>query len=107
MARVWESVTPFIPTRHPKVRGGVEVDSIVDQIRQQCLATVGCAPLEVLPFGERDRWARFRRHRRRGGGRRGVDRALGVRLVFDSPVRGPIALGYGSHFGLGLFAAVE
>ncbi len=106
-ARVWESVTPFVPIRHPKMRRGVEVDSLVDQIRQQCLATVGAVPTDVLPFGERDHWLRFRRRRRHGGGRRGVDRAIGARLVFESPVCGPVALGYGSHFGLGLFAAVE
>lgn len=26
---------------------------------------------------------------------------------FRNPVRGPIALGYGAHYGLGLFAAVN
>ena len=26
-----------------------------------------------------------------------------IRLEFDEPIYGPIALGYGSHFGLGLF----
>jgi CRISPR-associated protein Csb2 len=30
----------------------------------------------------------------------------GVRLVFDQPQSGPISLGYGSHFGLGLFEAL-
>jgi CRISPR-associated protein Csb2 len=29
--------------------------------------------------------------------------AFGARLVFKQPVRGPIALGHGAHFGLGLF----
>jgi CRISPR-associated protein Csb2 len=28
---------------------------------------------------------------------------LSLRLTFEQPVRGPIALGFGSHFGLGLF----
>jgi CRISPR-associated protein Csb2 len=26
-----------------------------------------------------------------------------VRLTFSEPVQGPICLGYGGHFGLGLF----
>jgi CRISPR-associated protein Csb2 len=30
-----------------------------------------------------------------------------VSLTFERPVRGPIALGYGAHFGLGVFAAVS
>jgi len=33
-------------------------------------------------------------------------RGFAVRLLFDDPVPGPIALGYGCHFGLGLFAAL-
>lgn len=32
---------------------------------------------------------------------------LGVTLTFAKPASGPIAIGYGSHFGLGLFTAVE
>ena len=35
-----------------------------------------------------------------------VDAAIAVVLTFDEPVRGPLSLGYGSHFGLGLFSAV-
>jgi CRISPR-associated protein Csb2 len=31
--------------------------------------------------------------------------AFGLRLQFDVEVSGPVAIGYGSHFGLGLFAA--
>ncbi|WP_437327115.1 hypothetical protein [Sorangium sp. So ce381] len=30
--------------------------------------------------------------------------SLGLRLTFAEPVRGPIALGYASHFGLGATA---
>jgi CRISPR-associated protein Csb2 len=30
-----------------------------------------------------------------------------LRLTFPEPVSGPIALGFGSHFGLGLFRAVD
>jgi len=36
-----------------------------------------------------------------------VDAGFAVRLTFDAPVRGPIALGYGSHFGLGLFVVTD
>lgn len=104
---VWESVTPFVPTRHPKTVRGVEVDSIADQITRNCEQLVGVAPQSVSPVGNMASWARFRRRRRDGGGSRGPDRAFGARLVFDRPVRGPIALGYGAHFGLGLFAAIN
>lgn len=106
-SRVWESVTPFVPTRHPKYVRGAEVDGIEDQIRTACKRMLGVAPAEVVPVGSRSEWAQFRRRRTQGGGRKGPDRAVGARLVFERPVEGPIALGYGCHFGLGLFAAVE
>lgn len=50
------------------------------------------------------RWRHFRRERQKEG--RQAPRqalALGLRLSFAEDVRGPIALGYGSHFGLGQF----
>ena len=34
------------------------------------------------------------------------DFGYAVRLTFATPISGPLALGYASHFGLGLFAAV-
>ncbi|XXX77640.1 hypothetical protein WMF30_02530 [Sorangium sp. So ce134] len=33
-----------------------------------------------------------------------VSTSLGLRLTFAEPVRGPIAVGYASHFGLGTMA---
>lgn len=101
----WESVTPFVPTRHPKTVRGDNVDDVRSQVSRGCVQLGLPEPLRVEPLdGE---WHRFRRRRRDGRGRRGPDRAYGVRLVFGEAVRGPIALGYGAHFGLGLFAAVE
>jgi CRISPR-associated protein Csb2 len=106
--RVWESLTPFVPTRHPKTVRGVEVDGIPDQLRRACEQFLGgVSPKSVSSIGDRASWSRFRRRRLSGGGRRGPDWAFGVRLVFDEPVQGPIALGYGAHFGLGLFVGVE
>lgn len=106
-SRVWESVTPFVPTRHPKVVRGALTDSVEDQIRRACEHLLGIAPSTVEPFAGKGDWHRFRRRRPEGGGSRGPDRAFGARLVFDEPVSGPIALGYGAHVGLGVFAAAE
>jgi CRISPR-associated protein Csb2 len=36
-----------------------------------------------------------------------VDAGFAVRLAFGDLLTGPLALGYGCHFGLGLFAALE
>lgn len=105
-ARVWESITPFVPTRHPKTVRGTIVDSIEDQIRHSCEQLTGFAPTHVRPLGNAFDWMMFRRRRTLGTGKRGPDRAFGATLVFPIPVAGPIAIGYGSHFGLGLFRAV-
>jgi CRISPR-associated protein Csb2 len=105
-SRVWESITPFVPTRHPKKVRGHNVDTIEDQLGRGCEQLLGVAPVEISAIGDRVKWSRFRRRRFEGSGSRGLDGAFGARLVFDRRVRGPIAIGYGAHFGLGLFAAV-
>ncbi len=45
----------------------------------------------------------FRRIRTKHGGRDAWRAAAMFRLYFSTPVRGPVCLGYGSHFGMGLF----
>lgn len=35
------------------------------------------------------------------------DHALALRLLFDRPVPGPLMLGFGAHFGLGLLAPAD
>lgn len=49
----------------------------------------------------------FKRFRRRVGDDGGKRLAGAFRLTFHQPVRGPLALGWSSHFGLGLFVAGE
>lgn len=54
-------------------------------------------------------WLKFRRERLNGGGSKAGARGFGFRLTFldelgqPKNVTGPIALGYGCHFGLGSF----
>jgi len=36
-----------------------------------------------------------------------ADAGAVLRITFEEPVTGPLALGYGAHFGLGLFSAVQ
>ena len=58
-------------------------------------------------------WLKFRRERNNGGGAKAGNSGFGFKLsFFDSngipvEVTGPIAIGYGCHFGLGQFNAVE
>lgn len=126
----WISHTPYIAPRHLK-RGGK--NSLEGQIRADLeqrgvtglsnvevdvagsASPAGWAPASEFfhvwrnPMSERrlsTRWRHFRRER--DGKQRShiaAQPALGLRLSFTNPVRGPISLGYGCHFGLGLFVA--
>lgn len=122
---VWESLTPFVPTRHPHRRNlnpgqrpdGPTVGIVVpeDEIflewqRRQALdpslpdlTKVEYVTRCTLRGGRTLHWLDFHpRWLRRGGGPP-VAAAWGFRLHFASPVTGPVALGYGCHYGLGQF----
>ncbi|WP_437743763.1 type I-U CRISPR-associated protein Csb2 [Sorangium sp. So ce1504] len=61
------------------------------------------APLPEAPLATR--WRHFRTARALNPEQRPpIAASLGLRLTFAEPVRGPIALGYASHFGLGAMA---
>ena len=122
----WRSLTPYVPTRHTKYRGPRDengrkrpVDTPKEQIERE-------ARLRHWPEGARNlvdvrlagglqdtiapmvdgrssgvRPIDFRRYRR-GGGSRSAG-AYNFAIEFDQPVRGPIALGFACHYGLGLF----
>ena len=106
-ARLWESITPFVPPRFLKRRGA---NTLLGQINAE-LASRGISPAEqVDPLPHTPESLRLRhyiRARRQGGGPPPIDVGYGLRLTFPEPVRGPIALGYASHYGLGLFAAIN
>ncbi len=117
-ARVWVSHTPFVPTRHPKSTrtgrpklddAGLQIGSPEHDLRR-LLATGWPPPVRVAPVyqtrlgGRPTRWSAFRTLRLRGGGWRSTAVGHGFRVEFAEPVRGPIAVGYGAHFGLGAFA---
>lgn len=105
-ARVWHSVTGFAPPRHMKRRGGQMLDTPEQQLARLCEVVLGRSPRVIEPcpgFAERCVGAIERRTKDRGG-RAGM-RSSGWTLRFDEAVAGPIALGYGAHFGLGQFEA--
>lgn len=102
----WRSLTPFIPGRHIKKRGKNTLSGqIVSELESRGLPhpkSIECASLHST-----SRYRQFRHFvvsRRKGPQ---PPRAIGyaVELEFDEAVAGPIALGYASHFGLGLFIA--
>lgn len=108
-SRIWRSVTPYVLTRHPKKNGK---DSPTSQVARDLLRRGFPTPeyIEHLDhtkiMGKKVRWLEFRRFRNGGGGQLADSRGFGFEIVFSQPARGPIALGYGCHFGLGQFVAV-
>lgn len=94
-ATAWESVTPFAPYRHQK-RQTTE-DFYAAEVARE-LSTRSLPPATVEIVTDRS-WLDWRRARPGGHDAR----AVGLRLRFSEPIRGPLSLGHLSHFGLGLF----
>jgi CRISPR-associated protein Csb2 len=118
IADSWVSRTPFVPTRHPKHRGtgepkidehGLIIGSPEHDLIRLLLEQGFPRPVRVERISDTNlggkpiRWLAFHTRRKKGHGRRASVHGVGFRLVFPSPVRGPIAVGYGAHFGLGCF----
>ena len=117
----WRSLTPFVPPRHIKARGKNSLEGQIcaellsrgfpapTVIRQ--LVPPPATPSDATPTHEAvleegpSNWSRFRHFAlsRRRGQAPSIAFGFAVRLEFPQPVRGPMALGYGSHFGMGLF----
>ncbi len=104
---VWESLTPFVPPRFLKPRGK---NSLLGQVNAELLsrnlpevASLERIPLELL----KQSFRHFVRRRFHGGSLPPVDSGFGLKLTFSEPISGPLLLGYASHYGLGMFQAVN
>lgn len=98
----WESVVPYLHPWHRK--RGFEVP---DQIARECRLRGLPEPCLVEPLPDRQpRALDFHRFRSKRGLEQPDRQGSMLRLEFPEPVSGPIALGFGCHFGLGLFRAV-
>lgn len=98
----WVTKTPFVSPRHLKKNGR---SSLIGQIEAE-LEVRGFPPATVSVLDSTGNLAlRHFVRRRQHGPQPPLDTGFAVRLLFDSPVMGPICLGYGSHFGLGRFSA--
>jgi CRISPR-associated protein Csb2 len=104
-ASKWVTTTPFVPPRHLKKTGR---SSLVGQVEEELrVRGFPVAKVDVLDWaGETVALRHFVRQRQRGP-QPPLDVGFALQLHFEKPVVGPICLGYGSHFGLGLFRAVK
>jgi CRISPR-associated protein Csb2 len=126
VSKVWRSLTPFVPTRHAKTfrDGRPKMDEATGwqigsaghdflrllslnpetagaKIRQDKVISIGQTPnTRAL------RCLQFQTTRHDGGGSRGHGEGGSFTVSFPKPVAGPLAFGYGAHFGLGLFVPV-
>lgn len=107
----WRSATPYLRARFGpatieetksqilrelKLRGYPAPDSVEvgDLARPQIDLCKNQPPVPAI---------KFRRTRSRRGLNQPDTLGCSVRILFPSPVEGPLALGFGAHFGLGLF----
>lgn len=105
-ATEWVSFAPFVPPRYLKKRGR---NTLEGQVAAELSSRGHPAPTEVRVIDpHNDDRARRQRHfirSRRLASAPPIDCGMTLLLRFGSPVKGPLCLGYGSHFGLGLFIA--
>ena len=103
----WESVSPFVPSRHVLGRNGrprpgrsVEAQVLDD------LKLAGFPAAKVSVDYASQKWVKVHAPKRlRTGQTNDLKLGYRVQLQFEQPVRGPICIGHSSHFGLGVFAA--
>ena len=97
----WRSVTPFLASGHLKAAGYPgEVQRL---LKRRGLGVADVHVQEAVSVGGTERRA-IHFHRFRSRGREAQPDAAGALLGIEFPeaIEGPLALGYGSHFGLGL-----
>jgi CRISPR-associated protein Csb2 len=106
----WRSVTPFSLPRFPNRGGGKPPrprDLPEAQLTQELVARGLPEPISIKRIDGYQasgrpmvRWLEFHTQRFKGTQGKGL---AGFEIEFGEPVAGPIAVGFGSHFGLGLF----
>ncbi|MGH8759682.1 MAG: type I-G CRISPR-associated protein Csb2 [Burkholderiales bacterium] len=114
-AAVWRSVTPYLHPWHlkkPQMRSPAAMaEAICEQLRRESHGRGIGLPdlvdirelLSVQHGGRALRPLHFHRFRRKRGLVQPDTLGRLLQIRFAQPVRGPLCLGFGSHFGLGLF----
>ncbi len=112
VSRVWQSVTPYLRPWHLKKRPA-EQEQLLAFLRKECRLRglpepVGVECLPAIRVRGKPRSAiHFHRFRNKRKLTQPDTRGSFLRLHFAEPVPGPLALGFGCHYGLGTFTALE
>lgn len=121
---IWQSTTPYLKNRFDKVRPKTFEETIGTYREQIAIEWTrrfpNLPPPRVVPLveapnrfilrvdsGRPHSTLAFARTRRGRGGRQPDTSGGFFRLLFEQPVPGPIAIGWGAHFGLGTFRAAQ
>ena len=104
---VWQSATPYL---HPWFRK--KKFTVEDQIRRECrergLPEPQIEPIEyIMVKGRQRRPIHFHRFRNKRGLTQPDTQGSFWKLTFNEPIAGLLALGFGCHFGLGMFQATD
>jgi CRISPR-associated protein Csb2 len=118
-SKVWRSITPFVSTLHMKSYGdgrpkidpanGWQIGSAGHDLKrllskQHPEAKIRQDKQITLTNQRTLRSLQYQTSRPDGASKRGNGDSGSFVIEFPEPRTGPLALGYGSHFGLGLFA---
>jgi len=118
-SKVWRSVTPYLHPWHlkrPQLRSPDSLrNALFGQLRREWKARGETLPdlvemkeVTSVRFAGRELYpVNFHRVRRKRGLVQPDTLGRILEIHFASPVRGPLALGFGCHFGLGLFVPVD
>ena len=125
-SKLWHSATPFVSTRHAKTfrDGRPKIDATtgwqIGSAAHDLLRLLSWNPTttgvsvrlnKTITVGDLTasrtlQCLQFQTARYDGGGSRGHNEGASFTITFPHKVSGPLAIGYGSHFGLGLFVPV-
>lgn len=101
-------MTPYLHPWHCKRTFGPD-----EQIRKECRlrgwgepAEIASVPDGIQVSGRLRRPVHFHRFRSKRGLVQPDTRGGFYEITFTEPIDGPVALGFGCHFGLGLFQAI-
>mgnify|MGYP002623825866 CR=1 FL=1 len=97
---VWRTLTPFVPPRFVKKTGANSIEGQIAKELRDLGITAGIRSIRVL-FLENDATILNRGERKPK-----VPIRFSVKIEFARLVTGPIMLGYGSRFGMGMFYCV-
>jgi CRISPR-associated protein Csb2 len=103
-SRKWQSHTPFGLIHQPKVKRGRIVHTPEERVRRE-LQYRGLPEPRSVEIDPNRTWHRFRSSKT-GTSLQARARLVGVKIQFDDEVRGPLAIGALSHYGLGLMRPV-